>query len=188
MTMLLAATRLVCAADPNADAQVEKLGALRLRLSVKINEINKLTDNSANGSNKASDSLLLLYSQVRNDLTKQIQTENAKGDSKDQLMLNALTAKAEKLDNVRLEQGSRDWPVFTGKMSALYYVANNLNIIFQNAGGVDQAWLRAGLDPATLTAAFAALSMRADEVKAEAAILVDDFKKLCESREKQIKE
>ena len=188
-TLLTLAGRLV-AETPATDAQIEQLGALRIRVSNKLNNLAKATDPSANGVNAANEGVATAYTQSRTEIIKHLQTEGAKtGDGRDQLTIDALNARLERIDSIwNNDYQRKDLPPFNSKITEINNFANNLAVVYQNVAGADQAWLRTGIDPQALTEVFAALDKRLTQLNADAKTLVVDFKTLIEERARKIKE
>ena len=188
-TTLLTLTGRLVADESTTEAQIEKLGALRLRVSVKLNNLAKATDNTPNGVNAATEGLATIYTQSRNDVAKRLQTENAKtGDAHDQIAINALAAKLEQIDVIWNDYNRKNLTAFAAKITELNSFAQNLAQVYQNIAGADQAWLRTGIDPEVFTAVFVALDKRLDQLTTDAKTLVTDFKNLLDERARQIKE
>lgn len=194
-TLILAASlatltgRLV-AETPTTDTEIEQLGALRIRVSNKLNNLAKATDPSANGVNAANESAATAYTQIRAEVVKRLQTEGAKaGDARDQLTIDALNVRLERIDSIwNNDYQRKDIPPFSSKITEINNFANNLAAVYQNVAGADQAWLRTGIDPQALTAVFAALDKRLDQLNVDAKTLVADFKTNLEERIRKIKE
>ena len=188
-TLLILAGRLV-AETPATDAQIEQLGALRIRVSNKLNNLAKATDPSANGLNAATEAVATAYTQSRAEVVKRLQTEGAKaGDARDQLTIDALNVRLERIDSIwNNDYQRKDLPPFNSKITEINNFANNLAVVYQNVAGADQAWLRTGIDPQALTAVFVALDKRLDQLTADAKTLVADFKTNLEERVRKLKE
>lgn len=189
ITLLTLTSRLI-AETPVTDAQIEQLGALRMRVSNKLNNLAKATDNTANGVNAANDSVAAAYTQTRTEIGKRQQTENSKaGDARDQLTIDALNVRSERVESIWNNDYSRkDIPAFNSKLTEINNFANNLAQVYQNVAGADQYWLRTGIDPTVLTAVFVALDKRLDQLIADAKTLTADYKTLLDERARKIKE
>ena len=189
ITLLTLTGRLV-AETPATDAQIEQLGALRMRVSNKLNNLAKATDNVANGVNAANESVATAYTQARTEISTRQQTENSKaGDARDQLTIDALNVRSARVESIWNNDYSRkDIPAFNSKLTEINNFANNLAQVYQNIAGADQAWLRTGLDPLVLTTVFVALDKRLDQLITDAKTLAADYKTLLEERVRKIKE
>ena len=166
---LVTMTGLLRAEDATLEARTEKMGGLRSRVSAKLTDLGKLLDSRA-------------------ELNKRYQLEAAKAaDVRDQALIDSLNAKSQKFDAFWNEQATK-WQTYSQKIQELSTFNQNLSQSYTYISMTDQTWLRAGLDPEVLANTFAALDKRTDELKAAAAKLVADFKKVCEGREQQIKE
>lgn len=189
-TILLTLTGRLVAETPATDVQIEQLGAFRLRVSSKLNNLAKATDNTANGVNAANDSVATAYTQTRTEINKRQQTENSKaGDARDQLTIDALNVRSERVESIwNNDYQRKDAPAFNSKIAEINNFANNLAAVYQNVAGADQAWLRTGLDPLVLTAVFVALDKRLDQLIADAKTFVADYKTLLDERARKIKE
>lgn len=188
-TLLTLTGRLV-AETPATDAQIEQLGALRIRVSNKLNNLGKATDPTANGANAAMEGVATAYTQTRTEIAKRQQAENSKaGDARDQLTIDALNVRSERVENIwNNDYQRKDIPAFNPKIAEINNYANNLAVVYQNVAGADQAWLRTGIDPQVLTAVFAALDKRLDQLNADAKTLVAEFKTNLDERIRKIKE
>ena len=188
ITLLTLTGRLV-AETPATDAQIEQLGALRMRVSNKLNNLAKATDNVANGVNAANESVATAYTQARTEISTRQQTENSKaGDARDQLTIDALNVRSERVESIWNDCQRKDVPAFNSKIAEINNFANNLAGVFQNVSGADQYWLRTGIDPSVLTAVFVALDKRIDQLIVDAKTLVADYKTLLDERVRKIRE
>lgn len=164
------------AEDASMEARVEKMGALRARLSVKLIDLGKLCDNSQNGVGVAQQELDSKVQQARTELNKRMQTENSRpAESRDQLLLDTLTVQGQKMDKAAVEW-TQALLNFNRALANWTTVYQNLAQVYSTLPG-DQYWLRAGLDPEIYTANLVAIDKRADETKAELTKSVTEVKK-----------
>ena len=185
---VIALSGMLWAEDMSLEARAEKQGALRARILSKMNELAKLTDNGQNGVSAAYQALEYNWQQTRSELNKRINTEAAKqGDAKDAALIDSLVAKSQKLDKLWAEH-MQEWQTYTRISGEPLGSYQSMAQVYQYISSVDQAWLRAGLDPDALTATLAAMDKRVDEIKATVARNVADVKKACDQRLQQIKE
>jgi hypothetical protein len=173
------------AADPAEEklAAVEKLGAVRVVASAKLNDLRKLLDNSANGANVAGWNLYLAYNRAVAGWNTRLQQENAKAaDTRDQALIQSLTSKVEKANTMWASQSQKDAPLYTQTFAVHTDVGNQLTTLVNTLSTLDQSWVRAEIDPATMTAMFQALNKRIDEAIAATSATVEGYKKMVTER------
>ena len=176
------------AEEASLEVRAEKLGALRSRVSTKLNELAKLTDNGQNGVGAAYQAMEYNWQQIRGELNKRSNAEIVKqGEQRDQALIDTLAAKGQKLDKLWADH-VQDWQTYVRTSGELLGTYQNLTQVHQYISSTDQPWLRAGLEPDVLTAALAAMDKRVDEIKSGTTKIATDFKKNCDQRLQQIKE
>jgi len=170
-------------------AQIEKLGAIRGRVSTKLNDLLKLTNLSANGVSQAGNAVLTQFQQTTTALQKRVAQETAKpADARDQALLDSSNAKLTEVAALWSAQASKDAPAFNQAIGVIQASAGQLSVVVNNLTTIDQSWVRADLDPALLIATLAAADKRIDELTVAATPLIENFKKLCAERERAMQE
>lgn len=185
---VVALSGMLWAEEVSMEARAEKLGALRSRVSAKLAELTKLTDNGQNGVGAVTQTLEYNWQQLRGETTKRVQAEVSKSaETRDQALLDTLVAKSAKLDKLWADH-LQDWQTYSRTMSEPLGGYQNMAQLYQYTSAADQPWLRAGLDPDVLTAVFAAMDKRLDEIKSAVIKSVVEVKKSCDQHLQQTKE
>ena len=172
----------VMAADaagaPNKEKQMEKLGALRGRLMLKISELPKLMDENQNGARAAYNAVGKIQGEVSQAVQKQLQEENAKAQEvRFQPTIDNLNKKYQKNGDMWNDFNQKDWGVYSRKMNDLNQVYNGLNQIFQSVANLEMSWNNAGFDLDALSALLAMLEKKTDECKVQAQAIAGDLTK-----------
>jgi len=178
-------------AEPTAPslAAVEKLGALRARVSKKMDTLQRLLNPAANGVTDAGNTFQAQYSQTVATEQKRVQQESIKpADVRDQALIDSTNAKLVKAYGLWNAYNYKDLPVFTQKMTDLQVVGQSLSPLVATFVSQDQNWLRADLDPAALTGTLAILDKRIDEITTAATPLIANYIKLCTERTRTFEE
>ena len=172
----------VMAADaagaPNKEKQMEKLGALRGRLMLKISELPKLMDENQNGARAAYNAVGKIQGEVSQAVQKQLQEENAKAQEvRFQPTIDNLNKKNQKNGEMWNEFNQKDWNIYGRKMSELSQVYNGLSQIFQNVANLEMPWSNAGFDLDALSDLLTMLDKKTDDCKAQAQAITGDLTK-----------
>jgi hypothetical protein len=158
--------------------QMEKLGAIRLRVCAKFNDVQKLMNDAANGANQADNSLQFQYQQSSAIWNRRIQQENAKpADTRDQALVESLNAKIDKANTMWSNHQWAEGPIYLQQMAPLRDTLSYLVLLIQALSPIDQSWVRADLDAPQLTAVFANIEKRLDEISTAATTIVENYKK-----------
>jgi hypothetical protein len=161
-------------------AQVAKLEAIHVKVAAKFAALQKLTDNQNNGINTAANSLQALFRQNLGTLNQRIQEESAKtGDARDQGLIDILNAKYDKLNTLWGHYYNQDNPAYTAPFNNLQNNVYQLGQLLDPIDSLNTAWVRAGIDPAQLVAAYQALEQKIDQLTATATALNQDYLKFC---------
>lgn len=151
--------------------------------------LNDLFDAEHNGVNAASTTYSAAYTAVIAELSKRLDDENAKpADAQDKTAAAAWNAKIARVQSLWSERNSKTWPAWRTKVNALSTARLNLAALVADLAAQDVVWLRAECDRGLLVAVFTELDKRADEIKARATVLVNDYIKQCSDDEKSMKE
>lgn len=192
---LLLATGLVVAparAETPAEAQaaqLAKIEAARVKVAAKIAELQKLTNNSANGTTAANTALQGLFQQTLGTLNKRLQEENVKtGEARDQGIIDLLTTKYEKINALWNNFLYRDNPSFNAPFNDVQYDVTQLTTLVDPFAATGQPWVRLGMDPAQILGAYQAIEKRIDAVSAAASAMHEKYKAFCADRTRAINE
>jgi hypothetical protein len=173
----------------NREKQMEKLGSLRARVMLKLNDMQKLVDNNQNGGMAAYNTITRLQTKTSQTIAKLTQEETAKPqEMRNQAVLDNLNKKAQRLGEMWTDFVQKDWPVFNEKMADPYQVFQSLNAVFGNVANIEMPWLKANLDFELLIGALTAIDRRVDEIKIQANDVVAEINKVVAAWEAFCKE
>ena len=175
--MMAAAAMMACsglmAADaagaPDKQKQMEKLGALRGRLMLKLSELPKAVDANQTGAMVAYTEIQTIQGKVSQTIAKQLQEESAKAQEvRFQPAIDALNKKNQRNSELGNEFNAKDWATYNKKMAEQYQVYSGLNLIFQRVADLELSWINAGFDLDALSDLLSMLDKKADDCKAQA--------------------
>ncbi len=164
------------AAVPDKQKQMEKLGALRGRLMLKLSELPKTLDVNQNGAATAYADIQAIQAKVGQTVQKQLQDENAKAaEVRFQPAIDNLNKKYQKDGEKWIEFTQKDWAAYGKKMAELNLVFSGVSQIFQYVCNLEMAWNNAGFDLDALSDLLARLDNKADDCKTQAMAATSDL-------------
>ena len=170
-------------------AQVAKLEAIHVKVAAKLAALQKLSDNQNNGINAAAVTLQALFRQNLASLNQRIQEESAKtGDARDQGLIDILNAKYDKLNTLWGHYSTQDNPAYTPPFTNLQNAVYQVGLLVEPVATLNTSWIRAGIDPAQLVAAYQSLEQKIDQLTTTATALNQDYLKFCADRTHAINE
>ncbi len=185
---VLVTAQLVAAAEVDK-AQMEKIKAARSTVVNKMPALADLFDNEHNGVNASWAPVQAAFTEANAKLNKSIQEESAKpAEAQDKQALGAWQAKVARLQTYWADRNQKWWPAWSAKFNTANGVRMQLGNLVANQANQDQAWLKAGCDPAMLAAMFNELDKRVEDVKVQGNALVAEALKQSEDDEKMLKE
>ena len=177
------------AADkPAPDAkqkQMEDLGRIRGRITVKFDELKKVFTRQVD--TLRYNELAQLYTKTRTNINAKITVENAKA-TKDQGVLDAYALKLQKMDEMWSKTLATSWNNFATQNSQLYQVIMTYMGTLTQICGYDDYWNRMDLDMQVLIAATAAVEARLDTVKTRMNAITSEVNKAMDEAEAVFKE
>lgn len=158
------------------EKQMEKLGALRGRLILKMEELRKTLDNNQNGANLTAGTVQGIQAKVTQAINKQIQEENAKAqEMRNQALVDNLNKKNQMNSERWNEFNQKDWATCGKTINEQNQVYVSLTPIFGNVSNLELAWSNSGIDLEMLIGVLAAIEKRTDEVKAKVTAALSDL-------------
>jgi len=166
----------VTAAPESKEKQMEKLGALRGRLMIKLDELRKTVDGNQNGAGAAYGAVQGVQTKVNQAVSKQVQEENAKAqEMRNQALVDTLNKKSQKNNEMWNEFNQKEWTTYNKTMAEQNQVCGSLRQIFGNIADIEMAWSNSGIDLEMLIGVMSAIEKRSDEVKVKATAAVADM-------------
>ena len=156
---------------------MERLGALRCRLTVTLEELRMAVDVNLNGGAATYRAIQGIQQKVGWAIGQQHQEENAKPqEMRDQALMDTINRKSQKNNEMWNEFERELWPTFQRLMNEQAQVSEALRQIFGNVASQEMAWNNSGMSLDLLVDVLSGIEKRADEVKAKAELLMSDFK------------
>jgi hypothetical protein len=166
----------VTTAPDSKKMQMERLGALRGRLTATLEETRVAVDLNANGGNATYRAIQDIKQKVERDLAKPYQEENAKPqEMRDQALIDTLNRKGQKNNDMWNDFEREAWQPFTRLIGEPGQVWEALRQIFGNVASQETAWHNSGMSLDLLVGVLSGIEKRAEEVKAKADLLMSDF-------------
>jgi hypothetical protein len=160
-----------------ATAQMEKLGALRGRLMLKLPELGKVVDRDQNGANATYAAVERIWTQVSGATEKSLQEENAKEpEMQNRLFVKTLSEKGQTLAAMWNEFTQKGWPTHQKTSDKLRGEFEALNQVFASLKDAEMTWHASGLDLGGLIGVLTAIDSRADAIKDQATAAVSNLK------------
>ncbi|MCG3149175.1 MAG: hypothetical protein PCFJNLEI_02635 [Verrucomicrobiae bacterium] len=165
------------------DPQVEKIKTLRSGLLAKMPVLGDQFSYDYNGINTASLDFNKKYQAVAASLREKLETENAKtGEARDQMAINAVVAKQQRLAVILADRSaSAAVQAWVQKFNDMNTIRLNLASLVTAQTANDQAWLRAGCDPAVFVSVLTELTKRVDELNDQITAHLNEWQKRNES-------
>src|SRR5438552_1330327 len=141
--LLWATGGILLAQDAKDGKELEKIRTLRASLLVKVPVLNDVFDNEHNGINAAANALLKKYQDATAAVTKQIDTEEAKGEARDKMAVEAMRTKLARFQTVWNDRNATAAPVWNKKYTEFNTTRISLVAVVNDETNIDQYWLRA---------------------------------------------
>jgi len=155
---------------------VEKMGAARARAQTAVIALGKAVDQNASGFAKFANEISGLYNKTAAILDRAIQLENAKGEARNDALLNDLNSARRSAGDMWNDYSARLKPAADAKYNEAYQIFHqSVNQCMSIAGQLDGAWLRGGMDPAVLMTVYATVERTARQTEAAAREAVADL-------------